>query len=176
MKLKVFLFIYFCILFIGSTFTCFTKKKPEADIAKIIPARWKDLTYINQMARIGTCLKELPTQKYNKKEEMHKYWMEQANDKITKKMTHENKLKFIEGKFMDCLVEVAEHEVHKILCHDYIKNIGIFDAIELYNELDFAECLINKNVMFSCEIEFNIPAIDFGDIRFDLDDIENYIE
>ncbi|KAM0679020.1 hypothetical protein BDAP_000399 [Binucleata daphniae] len=123
------------------------------------------------MAKISTCLKELPTHKYNKKEEMHKYWMEQAHDEITKKMTSENLKKFLEGKFMDCLIELAEHKVNEILCYDHAKNFGVFDAIEYYNELDFIVCLFVKNNEFLTYIKFNIPVINFGDIRFDLDDL-----
>ncbi|KAM0678695.1 hypothetical protein BDAP_000805 [Binucleata daphniae] len=101
---------------------------------------------------------------YDKKFDLHSFWIQQAKNHVTKNMNEHEKSIFDKHNYIDCLFKIGEHEVNKLLCKDYLGEVHVFKAIEKYNEYGFEECVDLKNEMYFADIFFEIPLIGFGTV------------
>lgn len=147
--------VFFCMLLLGLSVACMRKNK----VLVPIPPRWRDLNYIDQVTRISTCLKDLPGPVYNNHEPLQRYWLQQAHKKILETMNDIDAEQFINGKYIDCLAEVCQHEINKFLCPSHKLNVGVFDAIEYYSKLEHEQCVKEKNIQNKESLAFDIPDI-----------------
>ncbi|KAM0676562.1 hypothetical protein BDAP_002856 [Binucleata daphniae] len=161
---------------IGITVACVSKKEGNGILVTLDYTKWKDDKYIDQLEKLATCLQELPSEIYDKKEELIMFWNKYAKQQLTKKMTPVDKQTYTEYNYFDCLNKIAEHEVNKFLCNKKNNNPLLYDSIEKYNEITAKECITTKNLLYLTNFLLEIPTIGFSSVMLDVEEEVEMVE